>query len=63
MNPPDAHLTFHPRTPPARVLDSATGELLQLDGEWKDASGRTLFYALCRPATLLRKPDGITFPS
>ncbi len=47
---------------PVMVKDCKTGQMLRLDGSFKTPEGRTLFYALSSPASILRPPGDLEIP-
>jgi hypothetical protein len=59
VNPND--LAFHPCAP-VTVHDRATNQQLRVDGAWKTKAGRTLFYALSAPGSILRSPEDLQLP-
>ena len=54
-------LVFHPIAP-VNINDCKTGQTLRLDGSYKTPEGRTLFYALSHPGSILRVPGDIEIP-
>ena len=56
-----ADLVFH-TIEPVLIRDSVTGQQLRLDGAWKTKSGRTLYYALSAPGSILRQPHDLEIP-
>jgi hypothetical protein len=54
-------LVFYPFDP-VTIHDRATNQQLRVDGAWKTRTGRTLFYALSAPGSILRKPEDIQLP-